>query len=202
MARIAFDSTAGNTGAGGWTPLPAGDYVVQFDTVTEAVSSNNNAQLKLAGHVVNGPFDGRKVTIWQSLLPQAAYRLEALLSAALPADAYEQVDTGQLDDRGEPVYTYSFDTDDLVGAQVLYDVTESSYTKPGADKATLKNEFNSPRPVSEQPAPKAAVKPAARPAAAPAVATRAAAPAQRQAAPAARTAAPAAAQPARRTVGR
>jgi hypothetical protein len=187
MARIAFNSTAGNTGGSGWTPLPAGDTVFQIDNVEQTVSSNNNAQLKFSMHVAEGPHTGAKATTWYSLLPQAAFRLESLLNAALDESAYDRVDTGEVQVRGdkeEPIYAFDFDTDDLIGAQVIFDVTVGEYNgKP-------KNEFNSPRPVGAAPAP------AARPAA---PAARAVAPATRAAAPAARAVV---AQPARRTVGR
>lgn len=171
MARIAFDSTAGNTGGGGWQPLPAGDYTVQFDAVEQTVSKNNNAQLQLSGHVVDGPHDGHKLKIWMSLVPQAAFRLEMLLAAALPAESYEQIDTGEVSVRKvkgqeieEPIYSYSFDTDDLVGAQVVYAVTEGEYN------GNKKNEFDSPRAVVVAAVKAAAGRPvvASRPVAAPA----------------------------------
>lgn len=204
MARIAFNSTAGNTGGGGWTPLPEGDIAFQIDAVDETVSKQNNPQLKISMHVIDGPHAGQKATVWYSLLAQAAFRLEALLKATLPEGSYDEVDTGEFQPRTvngesieEPIYTYEFDTEDLKGAQVIFEVTLGEYNgKP-------KNEFNSPRALTEA-APKMAARPAAAPAsraAAPAVATRAAAPATRAAAPAARPAV-SAAQPARRTVGR
>ena len=190
MARIAFNSTAGNTGGAGWTPLPAGDTAFQIDKVEEAVSKQNNPQLKISMHVIEGPHTGQKATMWMSLLPQAAFRLEALLSATLPEDAYSAVETGEFHEHNgeqQPIYNYEFDTDDLVGAQLILDVAVGEYQgKP-------KNEFNSPRAMTEAaPAkPAAAAKPAA-PAAKPAAPAR-------TAAPAARTA-PAVAQPARRAV--
>lgn len=187
MARIAFDSTSGNTGGGGWQPLPAGDYTVQFDAVEQTVSKQNNPQLQLSGHVVDGPHDGHKLKIWMSLVPQAAFRLEMLLAAALPADSYEQLDTGEVSVRKvggqeveEPIYSYSFDTDDLVGAQVIYAVTEGEYN------GRKKNEFDSPRAVTVAPAKAAVGRPVA--------------PSRPVALPPQRAAAPAA-QPARRRVG-
>jgi pyruvate/2-oxoglutarate dehydrogenase complex dihydrolipoamide acyltransferase (E2) component len=196
MARIAFNSTAGNTGGGGWSPLPAGDIAFQIDKVEETVSKQNNPQLKVSMHVIDGPNMGAKATTWYSLLPQAAFNMEALLNAVLDENEYTAIETGEFRERNgeqEPIYTFEFDTDDLVGREVIYDVTVGEYNgKP-------KNEFNSPRPMNaDAPAPRAAA-PAPR-AAAPAVATRAAAPATRAAAPAQRQAT--VAQPARRTVGR
>jgi hypothetical protein len=143
-------------------------------------------------HVTDGPHAGQKATVWYSLLPQAAFRLEALLNATLAEGSFDREETGEVQVRTvngaeveEPIYTFGFDTDDMLGAEVTFEVSVGEYNgKP-------KNEFNSPRPVVAKaaPAPKVAALPA-----------RAAAPATRAAAPAARPVA--VAQPARRTVGR
>ena len=177
MAKIAFNSTAGNQGGGGWEPLPAGDYLFEIDEVEQTMSSNEKPQLKISMHVVDGEHAGAKSTLWLSLVPQAAFRVENLLNAVLQPGQYEAVETGEVKKyKGEeqPIYTFEFDTDDMLGQQVIYEVGQREYP---AGSGKFQNEFITATPA-EQAAPAPSAKPVATAARPAATATKPAAAAQ------------------------
>ncbi len=111
---------------GGWVPLPAGTYNIQLDTIEQDISKNGNSQLKIAAHVVDGPHDLKKVTLWYVLVENSLWKLQNLCDAA---DVDYEI--GDLDDTdpetGKPLIEFDFDTDDLEGCIVTFDVTERQY---------------------------------------------------------------------------
>jgi len=172
MPRLDFTANEG----GAWKPLPTATYDIQIDACDTGVSSKGNPQIKLAGHIVGGNSDGKKVTIWY-VLKGGGWRVKEILDAA--GIEYDEEDTGVIDDEGRPEKMYGFDTDDLPGCIIRFDVSEGEYEgKP-------KNNFNKPRAPE---GPIAGAKPRVAPAAATAQ--------QPKAAAAAPAAAPAAAAPA------
>lgn len=162
MPRIAVRRTEGE----GWQPLPRGTYDITIESVKEEVSQSGNAQLKVDGSVADGPHAGKKAGIYYSLLQQAGWKLKLLLDAA--GVEYDEVDTGELNDKGKPVTEMQFDTDDLVGRTFRCDVTEGVNPTSGKPKNDFMDERSidgaAPAPTPA-PAPRAP-QPAARPAAA------------------------------------
>lgn len=122
---------------GGWKPLPSGSYDIQLDSIEETTSRRGNQQLKVAGHVVDGPHDQKKVTIWYALTESALWKLQNLAEAA--GVDYEVAELDDTDpETGKPFVEMDLDTDDLVGCIVTYDVTE--YKHEGKDQNRFENE--------------------------------------------------------------
>lgn len=148
MPRIEFSAVEG----GGWKPLPTATYDIMIDAVEPGLSKKQKAQIKVSGHVVDGPKDGKKVTLWYGYEDGGGWKLQALLDAA--GVDYESEDTGEVDDEGRPVKALAFDSDDLPGATVRYDVEAAVYE--GKDV----NRFNKERAI-EAVEKKAVAKPTA-----------------------------------------
>lgn len=133
MPKIKFRSSESE----GWQPLPKGDYLIQFDEVEETTSSNDNPQLKVSGHVMEGEYADKKVTIFLPIMENTGWRHEEICDAA--GVDYEKVPTGDLDSDGKPIYDYEYDPDDLVGASALFEVSLRKY------KGKNQNDFKNPR---------------------------------------------------------
>lgn len=161
-------------GDGKWKPLPKGTYDITFDNVKERVSSNSNPMIQLEGHVADGQYVGKKANVFYTLSVKSMWRVKMLLEAA--GVEYSEVELDEFDEDGQPLTEVQFDSDELVGKTVTYDVIIDQY------KGEDQNRFNNERAVGEAaPAAKAAkpavaARPAAQAAAAPAQA-KAAAPA-------------------------
>lgn len=190
MGQIRFNSTENNQSGSGWTPLPEGEYVIMFDSVEQQRSSNGNTQLKFTGHVCEGPYTGAKIYYWHTMTEKNGFILEILLRATLDEGEYEKEDTGTVKERKvngemiqEPIFTYTFDPETMLGREILVDCTQQPNTK---DPSKINNSFDNPRRLEVEEAPAA---PAPKVAAKPAIA--AAKPAVTQAKPAVTQAAPA-----------
>lgn len=112
MARVRYSAGDGNN----YQPLPEGTYDFRIEEVVQGNSKNGNPQLQLKMEVIDGPYTGKKISNWYSLLPQSGWKLDALLDAL----EIEKEDTGEVDENGKPVL--DFDTDWLIGRCVAYDV--------------------------------------------------------------------------------
>lgn len=124
----------------GWRPLPNGTYMFMIDGYEEAVSSNQNPQLKVNVHVVDGEFDGKKATLWYVLMAKTLWKIRGLCDAT--GIEYESENTGRQDpETGKDLITLDFEADDLVGCVFVADVTEGEY------QGNAKNNFNNERPV-------------------------------------------------------
>jgi hypothetical protein len=137
MAILEFDNSEDK---GTFTPLPEGTYDLQIMAVEQGTSQKGNPQLKISCEVASGEKEGRKVTLWYSLVKQSAWKLKRLLVAT--GAPYEESDGGKL----------RFDTDDLV--ERFFTVDASISTNPVSNK--LKNDFDAERPSvlgTEPPAP-------------------------------------------------
>lgn len=142
--KIKFTASGGG---GSWTPLPTGDYTVEFDSYEPTTSSGQHPQLHLVGHVIGGHHDGRSVHIYYTMSAKAGWKTQMLLEAALNDDQYEVIETEEVDAKGEPICEYEFDPDDLLGAQVLYLIEEGEYN------GKAKNDYKNERPVAQESAP-------------------------------------------------
>lgn len=146
MTRVRFNASQGG-GKGEWKPLPTSTQVIEIDAyVEQRTSSGGHPNLHWKGHVVGGSYDGKEVHLWYTLAPRATWRLRQLLEATLSDEQYGIEETGEKDDRGDPVVEFEFEPEDLVGCRVQFDVIEGEYNgKP-------KNDFNNPQPVDDGPA--------------------------------------------------
>ena len=99
MAILEFDNSEDK---GTFTPLPEGTYDLQIMVVEQGTSQKGNPQLKISCEVASGEKEGRKVTLWYSLVKNSAWKLKRLLVAT--GAPFEENDAGKL----------RFDTDDLV----------------------------------------------------------------------------------------
>ena len=120
----------------GFTPLPEGTYDCRIDEVESTTSSKGNPQLQVSLTVVDGPYADRKPKTWYSLLPQSVWRVGQLTDAL----DIEQHETGQQDADGNPIM--SFDTDELLGRIVSFEVTQRSYN------GRINNDFGNPHQSS------------------------------------------------------
>jgi hypothetical protein len=138
----------------GWKPLPKGTYECIIDNVVETLSSKNNPQLKITGHVMNHPqYNDKKITLFLPMVPKAAFRVSELIDAT-EIDCDEQELTGEKDDEGNDIkFNLSFDTDDLVGATFKADVEVREYN--GKDS----NDFRNLRPIKDKERPATATQP-------------------------------------------
>jgi hypothetical protein len=130
-----------STGSG-FTPLPEGIFDLRVDGVEEGVSKANNPQLKLLCQVIGGDDAeslGRDITIFYSLQPQATFRIGQVADAL----ALEKIDTGEVDAKGEPIYT--FDEQTMIGRVVRFTVSQRDY------QGKKQNDYNSPEISPEDP---------------------------------------------------
>lgn len=140
MPRLKFRGSESE----GWQPLPAATYNFQIDSVEETTSRNNNPQVKVAAHVMDGPHGTKKVTIWYALTEKSGWKFKQLLDAC--GVEYTEEETGEVTDTGKPVFDMDVELDDLAGCAFQADVTTEEYN--GKDQ----NRFNNERPIdgSEQ----------------------------------------------------
>ena len=156
-------------GGGTWEPLPAADYTVQIDNVDWGVNKNSqHTQLVIKGHVVDGPYADKAVTIFYSGSPKSLWKTRALLVAA--EVAFDTLDAGP-DQDGEAQETYEFDDEHLLGCEVRYTVSQRDYN------GKTQNDFNKERSPSGATSAVAAAPRGRTPAAAPAPVAAAPAPA-------------------------
>ena len=145
MAILEFDNSEDKGGA--FTPLPEGTYDLQIMAVEQGTSQKGKPQLKISCEVASGEKEGRKVTLWYSLVKNSAWKLKRLLVAT--GAPFEESDAGKL----------RFDTDDLI--ERFFTVDASIGTNPVSGK--LKNDFDAERPsqmgVAAAPAPAARTAP-------------------------------------------
>lgn len=134
MARIEITG-----GESTYSLLPDGTYDLQIDAaeIKQAKSSGNN-QLQLSCHVVDGPHDGKKCTVFYSLVEKSGWKTKLLLEAV--GIEFDQEET-TLED-GKPGFKLGFDTDDLLGGYVRYDVGNRKHD--GKDRNSFNNEAVSP----------------------------------------------------------
>jgi hypothetical protein len=164
MPVVEFKASEGK----GWSPLPEGTYTLQISSCDPTkVSSNQNPQMMVEAVVVGGDHDGKKCTLWYPLMPKAAWRTRNLLEAT--GTDFEESESSEVGEDGKPLLSYSFDSDDLIGASFVCDVDQREY------KGKVNNDFQNERPVEGSQAAAAAAAPkAAQAAAAPAAAPAAA----------------------------
>lgn len=105
MAQIPYSK-----GGDDFKPWPEGTYDWMIKKVEQTTSKQEKPQLSLTLEGVgNDAQSGKTMRDWRSLVPEAAFRIEALIKAT----GCPEIDTGEKDASGKPVMT--FDTDDLVG---------------------------------------------------------------------------------------
>lgn len=160
MPKYEFEGAGGE---GGFEPLPKGDYTIRIDSVEPGVSKGSGGeQFIVKGQVVEGPEDGKQVTIFYSRSPKSLWKWRALLDAT--GVDYEATDTGKQTEDGKPIEVLSFDTDDLEGAEVTY--TVGHRTHEGKTYENWDNE-RAPEGVEREEAPPAEAPPAEPPPASP-----------------------------------
>jgi len=135
MPRLKFRGSESE----GWSPLPAGTYNIQIDDIEETTSRNNNPQVKVAGHVMDGPHGSKKVTIWYAITDKSGWKLKRLLDAC--GVDYTEEETDEVTDKGKPVFDMDVELDDLVGCAFQCDVSIEEYN--GKDQ----NRFNDERSI-------------------------------------------------------
>jgi len=117
MARIPYSAGEG----GSFQPLPEGTYDFRINETILGNSRAGNPQLQLKMEVLDGPHTSKKVSCWYSLLPQSGWKIDALLEAL----KIEREDTGQVDDKGNPIL--AFDDEWLLDRCVTFDVSQREY---------------------------------------------------------------------------
>lgn len=134
MARIEITG-----GESTYTLLPDGTYDMQIDEakITQAKSSGNN-QLQLSCHVVGGPYEGKKATVFYALVEKSGWKTKALLEAV--GIDYDQEETALED--GKPGFKLGFDSDDLLMGFVRYNVGTRQHE--GKDRNAFNDEQVSP----------------------------------------------------------
>jgi hypothetical protein len=136
----------------GWQPLPKGTYILQITSVDSSKASKaGNPQMMIEAAVVGGDHDGKKCTLWYPLDGKAAWRTRNLLEGT--GIDFEEIDGGEVDEDGKKIFGYKFDTDDLVEAQFMCDVTQREY------EGKMNNDYSNER--SPEGGDEAAAKPAA-----------------------------------------
>lgn len=113
-----------NAGSG-FTAFPEGTYDMRITSTEETVSKAGKPQLKVSLEVLDGDPEriGQTATIWYSLSPQAAWKLNMLAEAT----GVDSTETGERTKDDKPVL--EFDTDDLDGLYVRYTCTQEVYDK-------------------------------------------------------------------------
>lgn len=115
MPRISMRGAEGSA----FTPMPKGTYNFRITEVKETVAkSSQNPQLEISFTVEDedSQYNGRNAKDWIPLTPNAAWKLESLLDAAIPGE-YDKAALDETDDKGRPLFEYEFDTDDLIDAE-------------------------------------------------------------------------------------
>jgi hypothetical protein len=161
MAKIPFSMSANQGGS--FQPWPEGTYNCRITETELGTSKAGNPQLRVRLEVVDGTYAGKQSNVWYSLLPKAAWKIDALLTAL----GIEKEPTGDVDENGEPITV--FDDEWLLHRVVEFDVKHREYN--GKTQMDFVNERASDYdvPPEDEPAPaKAApVKAAPKPAPAP-----------------------------------
>lgn len=117
MGRVRLQKSTG----GSYQPLPEGTYDFKILDVEQGVSRNQNPQLRVGMEVLDGAQQGKTISVWYSLLPQSLWNLYNLTEAL----AIEMDETGDVDDKGEPIY--DFDDEILIGCCVQFSVGLREY---------------------------------------------------------------------------
>jgi len=121
MPRVSFTATE----PGNFEPLPAGRYHVRIDDAKwETAKTSSNQQVRLVMCVLDpGPHFERSVSEWLTHTEKAGWKFGELAEAALDPSQYEKTESGEKDEKGRPMYSYDFDTDDLPGSEMMVNAT-------------------------------------------------------------------------------
>jgi hypothetical protein len=143
MALIIYSRGSDNGGGGGWQPLPEGTYDLRINSVEQKTSSKGNPQIQLVCEVMDGPYAGKRATVWYSLVPSSTWKVERLITAL----GIIRQPTGEFDAAGTE--NLAFDPDHLIGRVVRYNVKQREY------QGKVNNDFadESRSPLDEQPEP-------------------------------------------------
>jgi hypothetical protein len=165
MPRVEYNSKE-DKGYRVLAPQPGA--LLKIVEIEEGVSKAKQApQLVVKFNVLGGVNEGANFSQFYSLLPQAAFKINQLCDAC--AVEVGMTETGDVDEKGEPLFACGFDTDDLLGQEFIGDITQREY------EGKTQNNLDNPRMPADAPVAVAKAAPKAAPA-------PAAAPAQRQAA--------------------
>jgi len=121
MPRMSFTAAE----PGNYEPVPAGRYHVRIDDAKwESSKSSGNQQLRIVMCVLSeGPHFEKQLSEWITHTEKAAWKFGQLAEAALDDDEFDKTETGEKDDKGRPLYSYDFDTDDLPGCEMMVQAT-------------------------------------------------------------------------------
>ena len=113
-------------GDGGFEPVPKGDYTIKIDSVEAGISkSSQKEQFIVKAHVIEGPMDGKEVTIFYSRVPKSLWKWRQLLDAS--GIDYECEELEGETPEGKPLVLLSFDTDDLEGVEITCTVSHRTH---------------------------------------------------------------------------
>jgi hypothetical protein len=132
MPEIEFTASQG----GGFEPLPAASYnfrVAKVDMKTTKTTNNPMMQVSLV--VLDGPYEGKKVSLFLVITAKSGFRIQQLLEAAIPGE-YETFETNEKDDQDRPINAFKFNTDALIDTTFTADLTVGK-----DDKGEPRNEF-------------------------------------------------------------
>jgi hypothetical protein len=123
MPEIEFNATQGTV----FTPLPKGSYTALIENIEfSKTKEKNNPQMCLIMRVSGGEYDGREVRDWMVTggenAHKSGWRIANLLEATIPGE-YDEIETGELNEKGKPLYRYKFNTDHLIGVSVSFKAT-------------------------------------------------------------------------------
>ena len=120
MPRITIEAAESQS----FEPIPAGRYTARIDdTKWETAKTSGNQQMRVVMTIIDGAYEGRTLNDWLSHTPAAGWKFEQLLKAALDDDDYEVTETGKNTEKGRPILSFEFDSDDLIGQDLLLQVT-------------------------------------------------------------------------------
>ncbi len=120
MPRITIESTETQS----FEPIPAGRYGVRIDDVRwETAKTSGNQQMRTVMTIITGAQEGRTLNDWITHTPATGWKFEQLLKAALDPDDYEVTETGKTTEKGRPILSFDFDSDDLIGCDMVVQVT-------------------------------------------------------------------------------
>ncbi len=155
----------------GYTPIPDGTYLLEIEKVdpNKVSKTTKVPQMQVTCKVVEGPYIGKTATIWAQLAGKGAWVTRAILDAT--GVDYEVIESDDVDEEGNKLNDYSFDTDDLPGTSMYADTFIDEY------EGNKNNKWKNFKAVEADEAPKDEKPAAAAKGAEKAAASKAAAPA-------------------------
>lgn len=122
MPRVEYTASESK----GFEAWPKGDYALRIIKCEHKTSKKENPQLAISLECIEGDYEGKKSTHFETMADGGGFGLDEILEATIPG-RFEKTEHGEKDKNGNRKFLYAFDTDDLIDTTVIVSNTPETY---------------------------------------------------------------------------